>query len=156
MDAVKGMGWPWDALAEAVYARQDAAQFAELVLGDKSASVTDRGKAALELEAALSRENSTRDELAAVFLLMLRAAIDKRPDALRVLVESFAAEVKMRALMNWLVTTKPGGMSHAMQADGRMSQLESALAQAEQRIGQLEWALAQLENRTEGVDCVSR
>jgi hypothetical protein len=141
----KAMGWPWDRLAEVVYERIDAGRLAELVLGNPGATAHDRERAAFELEAALAREHDARDELASVFLLMLRAAIDTRPDALRALVEAFAADVQMRALMNWLVTSKPGGMGHAMETDRRMTRIGAELANLRDEVGRLKrenWELA--------------
>lgn len=142
------LGWPWDALAEAVERRQDAERFAQQAL--ELGAPGDRRRAEWELEEALRQERWCRDELAGVFLLMLGEALKHRPGALLLKFHDVALEHEWKDFARWLCSSKPGGHRWNAGLDERVRQAERRAAEAAQRKAEswrLAVALAQLEER---------
>lgn len=93
------LGWPWDALADAVLAAEDARKrlhAAQVVFGiacarvkagepaqaELSQAIDERNRAELDLETALVDHHTVRDEMSRQWLAGLRAVLDLEPTAL--------------------------------------------------------------------------
>jgi hypothetical protein len=127
-DTARSLGWPWDALADAVGRRRDAERFAAQAM--ELGTGPDRAKAAFELESALGRERACRDELAGLFLLMLGEAIKHRPEALFGKVMAAAEEVMWKSVLAWLADAKPGGAESWQAMSRRLAGAEEAASKA--------------------------
>jgi len=145
VETAKGMGWPWDAYAEAVYARIEAERAAELAFG--AGDPDDRARAAFDLEEALGRERTLRGDLADVFLLLLRSAVAERPGALFGQVQAAADEVMWKDVLTWLVSSKPGGAEQWLAMSRRVAAAEDEAKRARAETWRLANALAALEQR---------
>lgn len=147
--ANSALGWPWDALAEVVEIRRDAERFAEAAL--ECGTDNDRRIARFELEAALEREGAVRDDLAAIFLLMLQSAIDKQPEALFGKLMAAADDVQWREVVAWLVNTKPGGAEQWLELSRRCAAAEEAAKKARTECWELANWIARLERELESM-----
>lgn len=139
---LKELGWPWDRLAEAVFARVEAGRVAAERPGDPDAEH--------ERDRAVWLESAARGELADVLLLLLRTAVEERPSELYGVVMAAAQDVMWREVVAWLANSKPGGAEQWLATGRRLAALEETVAKLRAENWELACELARVKRDTIG------
>lgn len=143
--AAQGLGFPWDRLADAVGAREDAERAALHAL--ESGGPDAARAAGFELETALLAERRCRGDLADALLLMLQAAIDERFTELWGKVLGFAVRAEWRKEVERFYSTQAGGLTWALNMEQRLEEQQAEIRKLQAETWALANALALAEQR---------